>query len=180
MNRRAAFIPPSEVDGPDEALEHVGQDRLGGRLLPPHPLARDQELLEPELTRDLRAGAPRDDHRLDPREVPFERFGEVQVQRLADDRPEDRVPQELQPLVRGESMVGARGVRERLAQVVQVAELVVQRLLAEVEQFGGAEGGGGAGVGHGDAGESGIVGRESPVEAIAPRRPVSTTRRPEV
>ena len=44
---------PVQVDRPDQALEDVGHHR-GGRLdVRAHPLADEQELVDPQLLRDL-------------------------------------------------------------------------------------------------------------------------------
>ena len=90
----------------------------------------------PSSSRDLGAGPPRDDDRLDPRQVPFEVVGELPEEQVADDRPEDRIAQELQPLVRDQPVIGPRGVRQRLAEEGQVPEAVADDLLAIGQRFG--------------------------------------------
>ena len=116
MNSRGRLHAAVEEDRADEALEDVGQDRGRGSLVRAHPLAHDQVLVEPSGSGDLGAGPPRHDDRLDPGQLPFLVLRELAKQQFADDRAQDRVAQELEPLVGGQPMVGPRGVRERLAE----------------------------------------------------------------
>jgi hypothetical protein len=58
--------PAVEIKRPDQALEHVGEHRRGGLGLRAHSFAQDHELVEAQRPRDLGAGPPRDDVRLDP------------------------------------------------------------------------------------------------------------------
>ena len=85
---------------------------------------------------DLRAGAPGDHDRLDPRQLAFLVVGELAEQELADDRAEDRVAEELEPLVRGEPVIGPRGMRERLAKEVGATERVAEHVLALARAVG--------------------------------------------
>ena len=93
-------------------------------------------LVEPERRGDLGAGAPRDDDRLDPRQLAFLILGELAEEELADDRAEDRVAEELEPLVRGQPVVRPRRVRQRLAQEVGATKRVADHLLALLEHSG--------------------------------------------
>ena len=95
-----------------------------------HTLADDEELVDSQLLRDLGAGPPRDDDRLDPGQLTLQVLGELTEQHVADDRPEDRIPEELQPLIRDQAMVRSGCVREGLPEKVQVAKAITDDLLA--------------------------------------------------
>ena len=101
-----------------------------------HPLADDQELVDPQLLRDLGAGPTRDHDRLDPGQLPFEIVGEPPIEHVADDRTQDRIAQELHPLVRDQAVIGTRGVGQRLTEKRRVPEAVADDLLAIGQGFG--------------------------------------------
>jgi hypothetical protein len=85
------------------ATEVVGD--LAVRLEPP---------VEPDLGRDRRARPSRDDMGPDLRELPLGELRVPVVESARDDEPEDAVTQELESLVRLDTVVGLRGVAEDL------------------------------------------------------------------
>ena len=84
----------------------------------------------PSSCGDLGAGPPRDDDRLDLRQVPLEIIGELPEKQLADDRTQDRIPEELEPLVRDQPVIGPRRVRQRFLKKRQVVKAIAEDLLA--------------------------------------------------
>ena len=101
-----------------------------------HSLAQDQKLPQPERLADLRAGLPADDDRLELGQIAFELVGKLRKQLFADHEPENRVAQELQPLVRRQAMIGAGRVRQGRFEQLEIAELIPQPLLAALQAKG--------------------------------------------
>ena len=127
-------IPAVEVDGRDQRLEHVGQQRRRHARVGHHPLAEDEELLHPQRLAQLRAGLAADDDRLDSGHVSFEIFGILPEENLADHRPQDRVAEKLQPFVGSQAVFRARGVRHRRYQQAPILELVADPPLKLLHQ----------------------------------------------
>jgi hypothetical protein len=78
-----------------------------------HAAAEDEVFAQVERLGEAGAGASADDDRLDLGEVAFLVIGEAEVELLAGDQAEDRVAEELHPLVRRQARVGPGGVRQR-------------------------------------------------------------------
>ena len=78
--------PRVEKHGRDNRLENIAQE---GPRHPAfeHPTAHDQAFLKSERFGDLRANTPRDDHRLDLGQIPFQVFGIRSKHLLAHDHP---------------------------------------------------------------------------------------------
>src|SRR5262249_48320036 len=98
-----------------------------------HPFAEDQKLLEAERLAELGTGLPADKDRLDAREVAFQVVGIAAKEDFADHRAQDRVAQEFQPLVGGETMLGPRGMRQGRFQQCQIAKSITDPLLAPLK-----------------------------------------------
>ncbi len=123
-----------QVDGRHKRLEDVGHQAAGNVRMRGHPLAQDQKLIQPQQTADLRARLPADDHRLDLGEIAFQVFGILPEEDLADDQAQNGVAQELQALVGGQAMQGARGVREGRTQQLLVLEHIAESFLTAGQQ----------------------------------------------
>ena len=122
--------PAIEIDRRDDRLEEIGEDRHRDGAVDRQPLADDEKFGEAELLADPATRLAAHDDRLDARQIPLERVRKNLVKGVADDEPQNRVAEKLEPLVRGESMGCARGVREGGKEDRLVAEGVADPLLA--------------------------------------------------
>jgi hypothetical protein len=77
----------------------------------------------------VRAHLAADDDALDARELALEILREAVEDRLADDDAENGVAEELEPLVRGEAVLGNAGVGEGAIEQRQVFEPVAEERL---------------------------------------------------
>ncbi len=88
------------VDRAEHGLQRVGQDR---RLLPPAggvlATPQQQELTEPEPLRHVGQGECVHDTLADTREITLGKLAEPAVGKVGNDPPEDRIAEELEPLV---------------------------------------------------------------------------------
>jgi len=116
-DRRAGRLEAvREEDRGDRGLRQRRQDtRLAGELLDVE-LAELAAVLgqppsEAETVRDVRAGRPRDDVRLQPREAPLVGVRIAAAELVGDRKPEDRVAEELEPLVGAPAIGMPGGVR---------------------------------------------------------------------
>ena len=125
---------PLDVDGADDRLEGVGQDR--GLVAPARAfLAPAQPDVVAQMQPARHVGQrPHVDHRRTQLgQVPLGQIGILAEQRVGDDQPEHRVAEELQPLIGRQAaiLIGERPVRER----------TLQQLRAEARVEGAQQGG---------------------------------------
>ena len=118
------FDPAVEEDRPDDRLDHRGRERLGEGRLPEHALAEDEVSLEFERPGDLGARPSRDRGRLDLGHVAFEQCGIEIKDPLAGNHAENRVAEELHPLVAVEAMGRDRGVDKRSLEQRDIREVI--------------------------------------------------------
>ena len=121
-----AAISDSKTSASSEA------DRLAGR----HALADDQELLQAEGFADLGTRLAADHRGLDFRHVAFQVLRIPEDQQFADDRSQDGVAKEFQAFVRGQAVLGARGVRQGLTQECFVRKRIADPPLAPLQPAG--------------------------------------------
>ena len=132
------FEPAVQIDGGDQRLVAVGQQRLleaaAGLLL---AAAQDQMLAEPELLGMPRQRLRRDDGGLDLRLLAFVVVRVLMEQRVGHDQAEHGVAEKLERLVVGHAarrILGrARLVRQRVLEQAAIAEPVVDARLQLVE-----------------------------------------------
>lgn len=122
--------PAVEVDRRHDRLKHVGEHRIGYWPGNRQPLAHDQKVGEAQLAAQPAAGFAAHDDRFDPREIPLERFRERVKEPLADDESQDGIAEKLKPLVRGQTVLGARGMGDRRHEEVGIAKRVTDPPLA--------------------------------------------------
>ena len=97
-----------EVDRPDQASNTSASTDAGRLGVRAHSLTDDQKLLQAEFSRDLCTSMTRhDDDRFNLGQIAFEIVGKLPKKGLADDRPENRIAEEFEPLIRGQTMIGA-------------------------------------------------------------------------
>ena len=125
-----------QIDRRDQRLQHVRQHRRRHRRVRRHSFAQHEELAQAQRLADLRARLPADDDRLELRQVAFQLIGKLLEQLLADDQAQDRVAEKLQPLVRRQPVVGARGVGQRRVEQLRIAEPIAEPLLAALQPQG--------------------------------------------
>src|SRR5579875_182217 len=125
------FPAAVEVHGPDHRLQGVGENRhLGPTSRGLLALPEQQVGSECEATGNLGKYPSVHDGCPDLGEPAFGGFGIAPIAVLGDDQPDDRVPEELQPLVGGDALLLATpaSVGERLLQQRAVSEAVAQPL----------------------------------------------------
>src|SRR5262245_37984089 len=126
--------PLVEIDRREHCFQRVGQDRLlrstSGRVF---ALAQQQVIAEPQLASELREDTGVHHSRAHLRELAFGEVREVLVHVMRHDESEDRVAEELQPLVRLRfTVLRAPGtVRERAHHELVVRELDAEGLLQQ-------------------------------------------------
>jgi hypothetical protein len=139
--RRGGLDAAGEVDGADDGLDGVGDDR--GLLATAGGLLATTELdvvAEPDRPADLGERAGVDDGGAQLRQPTLGEVGVLQVQRLGDDDAEDRVTEELEALVRRQAtvLVGVRAMGESPLEELGVQDRIPERLA----QLGIVRGGG--------------------------------------
>ena len=121
---------------PIKLSKYIAHHRGRRLIVRTHPFADDQEIIDPQLLRDLGAGFPRNDDRLDPRQVPFQVIGKFLKEHIANDRPEDGVTEELESFVRDEPVIRPRRMGQGFSKETQFPEAVAEDLLAFGQQSG--------------------------------------------
>ena len=104
---------PIEIDGPDQALEDVGQHRRRCCGCEPIPLPITKNCSKPSSAEISRTSCG-DHGRLDFGQIPLEIVGKLAKKELANDRTEYRVAKKLETLIRDQPMIGPRGVPQGL------------------------------------------------------------------
>jgi hypothetical protein len=127
--------PAVEVKGGDDRLVNRRRKGAGHRIARADPFSDDQQIGQPGLVGDFRACPPGDDGGLDLGQVALLPTGELAVQVLADDQVEDRVAEELHPLVAVQAIVRDGRMGERLLAEVGVVERVAEDSLGAVFEF---------------------------------------------
>ena len=122
--------PTVEVDRGHERFEEVGEHRRRDRAVDGEPLADDEEVGEAELLAEPAARLPAHDHRLDAGEISLERVRKQPEEPLAHQKAEDRIAEELEPFVGGQSVLGPGGVRECRDEQPRIAKHVADPPLA--------------------------------------------------
>ena len=119
--------PAVDVHGPEDGLEGVGEDRrllpaAGGVLAPPE----QEERAEVELLGHVGEGQRVDDALADAGQRALREVGEPAEGEVGDDPAEDRVTEELEPLVADRAgVLGApRAMGHRALEQLRVGELV--------------------------------------------------------
>ena len=138
MNFSRRLDPAVEVDGRDQRLVAVGDDRVlaaaAGLFL---AAAEDEELAEVELLAEPRQRRRRDERRLQLRLLPFVVLRELAEEHRGDDEAEHRVAEELHRLVVEDAAAGvlvhARAVRQRVLEHAAVLEPVADAPLERLE-----------------------------------------------
>ena len=115
-----------EVDGADDRLEHVADERARDRLLL-DALADEDEPLEPHRQRDALERGARNRLGLDAGQSALVRVGEAPVQLLGDQGPEHAVAQELHALVARTLVRLGAGVGERVENQALVPKDMAQQ-----------------------------------------------------
>src|SRR5438067_566215 len=100
-----------------------------------HPFAQEEKISQVQLATDPRAGTPADHGRLDFCQIAFLVIGETLEELFADDQPQDRVAQELESFVGGQARIRTGSVRQGGAKERRLAEAVLNRLLALLQNL---------------------------------------------
>src|SRR5690348_10914233 len=100
-----------------------------------HSLAEEQKSAEVELLADTRAGTPANDGRVDLRQSGLLVIREAFEELFADYDAQDGITEELEPLIRSQSCVGAGSMGEGCAKELGLAKTVIDRFLALLQNL---------------------------------------------
>lgn len=98
-----------------------------------HAFAEHKELAQAERLADFGTRLPAYDDRLELCQVAFEELWELVEKLLTNDRPENRISQELHPFVGRQTVIGAGRVNQRGFEQRGILELVPDSALADRE-----------------------------------------------